>query len=106
MSFFLLFFLSAILPHIMREQDVTVTALQPCENQKNTWSVVRMWADSEGGGQVKYGLFSFLPSVHADASSFENTGQIELHDVGLFTLERGEARRCSADDEPGQTGIR
>lgn len=80
----------------MREQDVTVTALQPCENQINTWSVVRMWADPEGGGQVKYGLFSSLPSVHADASSFENTGQMELQDVGLFTQERSEARRCFA----------
>lgn len=33
---------------IMREQDVTVTALQPCENQMNAWWVVRMWVDSEG----------------------------------------------------------
>lgn len=45
MSFFFFFFLSAILPDIRREQDVTVTVLQPCENQINTWSVVRMWVD-------------------------------------------------------------
>lgn len=75
MSFFF-FFLSAILPHIRREQDVTVTVLQQCENQINAWLVVRMWVDSKGGERVKYGLFSFLSSVYV--STFENIWQIEF----------------------------
>lgn len=80
----LLFFPSAILPHIRREQDVTVTALRPCENQINTWSLVRMWVDSEGE-RVKYGLFLFRPSVPADASPFEKTlGKLNSAWYGSF----------------------